>query len=733
MMVAENHPDIEPLMDLEDASLFINRELSWLQFNGRVLEEALDHRHPVLERVKFLAIFANNLDEFFMIRVSGLRRQLESGVLAGPPDGMTPSEQLAALRSELIPQLTAQMDCWQSDLSKALQEANLSVLSYQELKGKQKKLLRRHFKQEIFPALTPLAFDPGRPFPHIGNLSMNLAVLVNDPVRGERFARLKVPPAFPRLLKVPSEESADTYESLGLVETSNTFVWVEEVIAANLDLLFPGVEVKAAYPFRLTRDADVEIEEDEAADLSVAVEQGVGMRRFGTADRLEIDHEMPEWVRNVLAKNLRLAPYQVFTVEGPLGLADLMELTDVDRPDLKFEPFLPATTPAFRGAKDLFGVMRQQDVLTYHPYDSFGQVVELVRQAARDPKVLTIKQTLYRVGPNSPIVDALLEARENGRQVSVLVELKARFDEENNLGWARQLEKAGVHVVYGLVGLKTHCKLLLIVRRESSGIRRYVHMATGNYNPVTARIYTDFGFFTCDEDIAADVSELFNVLTGYAHQTSYRKLLVAPTTMREEFAARIEREIQRHREHGDGYLAFKMNALVDKRMIQALYRASQAGVKIDLQVRGICSLRPGIPGLSETIRVTSIVGRFLEHARIFYFRNGGDEEMLLGSADLMPRNLNRRVEVLFPVSGQPMKLIRDSVLFVHLMDNVQARQLHADGTYTRVQPGPNEELVDSQAWMLKHFSARTEDGITVALPYDPDPLDSPLPIGGFKD
>jgi polyphosphate kinase len=733
MMVAENQPTDTLISDLDDPSLFINRELSWLQFNGRVLEEALDHRHPLLERVKFLAIFANNLDEFFMIRVSGLRRQLQSGVLAGPPDGMTPSEQLAAIRRELLPQLAAQMDCWQSDLSKALREADLSVLSYDDLKGKQRKLLRRHFKREIFPALTPLAFDPGRPFPHIGNLSMNLAVLVNDPVRGERFARLKVPPAFPRLLKVPSEESADSYESLGLVETSNTFVWIEEVINANLDLLFPGVEVKAAYPFRLTRDADVEIEEDEAADLSVAVEQGVGMRRFGSADRLEIDHEMPEWVRNVLAQNLRLAPYQVFTVEGPIGLADLMELTDVDRPDLKFEPFLPATPPPFRGARDLMAVMRQQDVLTYHPYDSFAPIVELVRQAARDPKVLTIKQTLYRVGPNSPIVDALLEARENGRQVSVLVELKARFDEENNLGWARQLEKAGVHVVYGLVGLKTHCKLLLVVRREATGIRRYVHVATGNYNPVTARVYTDMGFFTCDEDIAADVSELFNTLTGYAHQTEYRKLLVAPTTMRDQVASRIEREVERHKQHGDGYLAFKMNALVDKRIIQALYSASQAGVRIDLQIRGICSLRPEVPGLSENIRVTSIVGRFLEHARIFYFRNGGEEEMLLGSADLMPRNLNRRVEVLFPVSRPVLDLIRDSVLFVHLQDNVQARQLLADNSYVRLQPGPAEEPLDSQSWMLKNFAARTEDGIGVAMPYDPDPSSSSKADSGFSD
>jgi polyphosphate kinase len=728
-MTAADHIQTPLVADLDDPSLFVNRELGWVQFNGRVLEEALDHRHPLLERVKFLSIFANNLDEFFMIRVSGLRRQLESGVLSAPPDGMTPSEQLAAIRGEVLPQLAAQMDCWHSDLCKALREADLAVLSYDELKGKQRKLLRRHYKREIFPALTPLAFDPGRPFPYITNLSMNLAVLINDPTRGERFARLKVPPAFPRLLKVPSEESADSYESLGLVDTSNTFVWIEEVIAANLDLLFPGVEVLAAYPFRLTRDADFEIEEDEASDLSVAVEQGVGMRRFGSADRLEIHHDMPEWVRSMLVKNLRLAPYQVFTIEGPLGLADLMQLTDVDRPDLKFETFLPATPPPFRGANDLFAVMRQQDVITYHPYDSFAPVVELVRQAARDPKVLTIKQTLYRVGPNSPIVDALLEARENGRQVSVLVELKARFDEENNLGWARQLEKAGVHVVYGLIGLKTHCKLLLIVRRESTGLRRYVHTATGNYNPVTARIYTDFGFFTCDPEIASDVSELFNVLTGYAHQTEYRKLVVAPSTMREEITARIEREVERHLQHRDGYLAFKMNALVDKRIIQALYRASQAGVKIDLQMRGICSLRPGVPGLSENIRVTSIVGRFLEHSRIFYFRNGGDEEMLLGSADLMPRNLNRRVEVLFPVSKQILTLIRDAVLFVHLNDNVQSRLLQPDDTYVRLQPGPDEEPLDSQAWMLENFATRTEDGIAGALPYEAAQWETP-PGGG---
>ncbi|GBE20749.1 MAG TPA: polyphosphate kinase 1 [Actinobacteria bacterium] len=704
----------EPLqhpIDLDDPSLFINRELSWLQFNGHVLEEALDKRHPLLERVKFLSIFASNLDEFFMLRVSGLRRQLESGVLEAPPDGMTPSEQLAEIRKTLIPQLDTHVDCYKNDLMPALAEAGLSVLPYDHLKRKQRKLLRRHFKRQIFPALTPLAFDPGRPFPHIANLSMNLAVLVNDSDRGELFARLKVPAVFPRLLRVPSEEKADSYENLGLVRSSNTFVWIEEVIAANLDMLFPGVEIVAAYPFRLTRDADVEIEEDEAADLSVAVERWVGRRRFGSADRLEIDQAMPEWVRSMLIKNLGLAPYQVFAFDGPLGLTNLMELTQVDRPDLKDEPFKPSIPPALAGADNVFAAIRQQNVILYHPYDSFMPVVDFLRQAARDPKVLAIKQTLYRIGSNSPIVDALLEAREDGRQVSVLVELKARFDEENNLGWARALEKAGVHVVYGLVGLKTHAKMTMVVRRESTGLRRYVHLGTGNYNLVTARVYSDFGLFTIDEDIAEDVSELFNVLTGYAHQTKYRKLLVAPTAMRTELLERIEREAERHRTYGDGYLAFKMNALVDKQIIQALYRASQAGVKIDLQVRGICALRPGIPGVSSTISVTSIVGRFLEHTRIYYFHNGGQEELFLGSADLMPRNLDRRVELLFPLEGADLILVRDAALAVHLKDTAQARILQTDGSYRRAEG----DGFDSQQWMLDNWGFRGSDsdpGIT---------------------
>ena len=691
-------------VDLDDPGLYINRELSWLEFNHRVIEEALDRRHPLLERVKFLAIFANNLDEFFMIRVSGLRRQLAAGALEAPPDGMTPAEQLAAIRRQLLPELARQYDCWRFDLLPKLREAGIRVLDFDELRSKQCKLLRKYFRQEIFPALTPLAFDPGHPFPHISNLSINLAVVLNDPVHGVRFARLKVPPAFPRLLRIPGEETADSYQNLGLSQpVSNNFVWIEDVVVANLDLLFPGMEVVAAYPFRVTRDADPEIEEDEAADLLAAIEQSVRMRHFGLAVRLEVDQTMPDRARDILVQNLGLAPYQVYTADGPIGMADLMELTDVDRPDLKDRPFQPSLPPAFSTDESIFSVIRRRDLLLYHPYDSFVPVIDFVRGAARDPDVLAIKQTLYRVGPNSPVVAALMEARENGKQVAVLVELKARFDEENNIVWARALEHAGVHVVYGLVGLKTHAKICMVVRRERDGIVRYVHLSTGNYNGVTARVYTDLGYFTSDPEIGADVSDLFNALTGYSHKAEYRKLLVAPGRMQQQIIDRIEREIERHRQTGDGYLAFKMNALVDKACIQALYRASQAGVKVDLQVRGICCLRPGVPGVSETITVTSIVGRFLEHTRIFYFRNGGDEEILLGSADLMPRNLYRRVEDLFPVKDPRLRdVLRDDILDVHLRDNVQARRLLPDDTYERVAPQPGEPELDSQLWMIEH-------------------------------
>jgi polyphosphate kinase len=690
---------------LDDPRLYLNREISWLQFNARVLEEALDTRHPLLERVKFLAIFANNLDEFFMIRVSGLRRQAVGRVLETPPDGMTPLEQLAAIRQTLMVQLAQQADCWQKDVLPKLHQAGVRVCRYDALGPRQQALLRQYFAHEIFPVLTPLAFDPAHPFPHISNLSLNLAVVVNDPPHGERFARVKVANVFPRLVRVPDEDQVEEYAVPGLTEVgANNFVWLEEVIAANLDLLFPGIEVLAVYPFRITRDADLEIKDDEASDLLTNVEEQVEMRHFGSVVRLEVDQAMPERIRDVLLHNLHLEAYQIYTEDGPLGLADAMELTRIDRPDLKDRPFIPTMPRPLSTKENLFTAIRREDLLLYHPYDSFMPVVDFVREAAHDPQVLAIKQTLYRVGVNSPIVDALMEARENGKQVAVLLELKARFDEENNIAWARALEDEGVHVVYGVLGLKTHAKMCLVVRREEQGIQRYVHMSTGNYNTITGRVYTDLSYFTCDPVIGADISDLFNALTGYSRQHTYRKLLVAPDSMRQEILRRIEREIARHRQHGDGYLAFKMNALVDKACIQALYRASHAGVPIDLQIRGICCLRPGLPGVSETITVTSIVGRFLEHARIYYFRNGGEEEVFLGSADLMPRNLDRRVELLFPVDAARWRqaIVRD-ILRVHLRDNVQARRLLPDGSYERLQPPPDEPALHSQNWLLEHW------------------------------
>lgn len=686
--------------NLGHRTYYFNRELSWLEFNRRVLEEALDQDAPLLERAKFLSIFGSNLDEFFMVRVSGLRSQLEAGTVAAPPDGMTPAEQLAAIHERLLPMLERQSRCWLDDVAPKLREAGIKILDYGELKSKQRKLLRRHFKSEIYPALTPLAFDPGHPFPHISNLSINLAVEVHDKNHGTRFARVKVPQIFGRLVRIPSEAKAGEYGRLGLHKSeSANFVWLEQVVAANLDLLFPGLEIVAAYPFRVTRDADFEIEEDEGADLMEAMQEVVGQRHFGSVVRLEVDRRMPRKVRKILTANLGgLAPYQIYEEKGPLGLAALMELTAVDRPDLKDTPFLPVVAPSLADEESVFSTLRQRDVLLHHPYDSFYPVVDFVREAAEDPDVVAIKITLYRVGPNSPIVAALRNARENGKQVAALVELKARFDEENNMVWARALEEAGVHVVYGLVGLKVHTKMALVVRREPEGMRRYVHLGTGNYNPVTAKIYTDLGYLTSDPALCADVSALFNSLTGYSTADSYRKLLVSPHSMRAQFLERIEREIEVHRREGGGRLIFKMNSLVDKACIRALYRASQEGVQIDLIVRGICCLRPGVERVSENIRVISIVGRFLEHARAYYFRNGGDEELLVGSADLMPRNLNGRVELLFPVEDPRLRdAIRDDVLGRQLRDNRQSRVLRPDGSYERRAPAKDEAELDSQA------------------------------------
>ena len=693
-----------PTYDLNDPGIFINREMSWLKFNWRVLEEAMDETHPLLERVKFLAIFASNLDEFFMVRVSGLRRQLAAGIQEAGNDNLSPAEQLMEIRKLLNSHLSRKIECWRSDILPKLHEAGIHVLDYDELQKNQKELMRKYFEQEIFPILTPLAFDPAHPFPHISNLSLNLAVIVKDPKLGERFARLKIPDSLPRLVPIPDEEQADEMTYSGLIKTkTNNFVWLEQVITSNLDMLFPGLKVGASFTFRITRDADLDLEEEEASDLLSSIEESVEMRYFGSAVRLEVDAATPERIRDILVRNLNIAPYLVYNMENPIGMKDLWELARIDRPDLKDPVFMPTVPRGILKNKSMFDSIKERDTLVYHPYDSFVPVLDFIREAAEDPDVFAIKQTLYRIGPNPPIVEILKQARRNGKQVAVLVELKARFDEENNIAWARTLEDEGVHVVYGLIGLKTHAKMSLVVRKEKSGIVRYVHMSTGNYNIITSRIYADIGYFTCNKDITMDISDLFNALTGYSRKEKYRKLLVAPKLLRTEFISRIDREIKAHEQKGNGCLAFKMNALVDKECIRALYRASQAGVKVDLNVRGICCLKPGVPGLSENIRVTSIVSRFLEHARIYYFRNGGDDEVLLGSADLMPRNLERRVEILFPVLDSRLKkMLVENILFTHLNDNVKARELLPDGNYERVMAPKGDDPLNSQQWLIEH-------------------------------
>jgi len=687
--------------DLNNPDLYINRELSWLEFNSRVLHEALDPGLPLLERVKFIAIFANNLDEFFMIRVSGVRRQVNSPKIKLPPDGLSPIEQLTKLRDRLS-RLLGQLDrCWNQDLLTKLADNQIMIHHYDQLTDQCKNDLSEYFSNAVYPILTPLAFDPGHPFPHISNLSINLAIIVEHPKTGEKFARLKVPDRLPRLIRIPTGTPYDG----SLPETGDglcEYVWLEEIIAANLDALFPGLRVKAAYPFRVTRNADVEIAEDEADDLLQAIKGVVEQRHFGFAIRLEVDNRMPEELLEILKENLSLDSYQVYRHNGPIGLSCLSQLYNLNRHELKETPFTPAVPSALKKKAGLFRKLRKRDILLYHPYDDFTPVVEFIQQAAVDPEVMAIKQTLYRVGPNSPVVRALKKARENGKQVSILIEIKARFDEQNNIEWAKELEEAGVNVVYGVVGLKTHCKACLIVRREPEGLVRYMHLSTGNYNPVTARVYTDLGYFSTDPVIADDVSSLFNSLTGYSGRTEYRKLLVAPDFLRTAIIERIDREIEKHRQDGQGRLFFKMNSLVDKECIKALYRASRAGVRVDLIIRGICCLRPGLPGTSENITVTSIVGRFLEHARVYYFRNGGDEEFLLGSADLMPRNLDRRVELLFPVTdAASRKLLREDILELQLRDNAKSWSLGPSGEYKKIIPAKDEKIVDSQAHCLR--------------------------------
>ncbi|MBL8061919.1 MAG: polyphosphate kinase 1 [Anaerolineales bacterium] len=691
-------------IDLTAPSLYINRELSLLEFQRRVLEEARDEENPLLERVKFLAIFGSNMDEFFMVRVSGIRKQVEANIMKLSEDGLTPREELAVIRKKAHELMQDAQQCFQRKLLPNLEKEGIHVLEYQKLSKSQKERADKYFTDVVYPILTPLALDPSHPFPHISNLSLNLAIVIRDKKGNEKFARLKVPDTLPRL--IPIKRSSGGERKDGTIPFHHYFVWIDQVIAANLGSLFPGLEVVAAHPFRIVRDADIEIQELEADDLLETMQQNIRKRKFGSVVQVAVYPTMPDGMRELLVENLEVTQNDVYTLTHPLGLVNLWQLyNSVERFDLKYLPYKQRTPKPLRflePTNNIFDVIRNENVLLHHPYESFLPVVEFLQTAARDPNVLAIKQTVYRVGSNAPVVEALLEAAEHGKQVAVLMELKARFDEESNIGWALALEKAGVHVVYGLVGLKTHCKVTMVVRKEGEGIRRYLHLATGNYNAVTSRIYEDIGMFTCDEDMGSDATDLFNYLTGYSTKKNYKKLLVAPVNLREQMEKLIRREIEHARAGNKARLIFKMNSLVDQDMIQLLYQASQVGVKIDLLVRGMCCLRPGIKGVSENIRVISIVGRYLEHSRIYYFNNNGNDEVYLGSADIMPRNLNHRVEVMFPVENKAqVRFLREKILEVYLKDNIRARILEADGTYKRAKPGPDEKHFDVQSHLMR--------------------------------
>ena len=689
--------------DARASDLFVNRELSLLQFQRRVLEEASDPANPLLERVRFLAIFGSNIDEMVMVRVAGLIMQRRAGVVDFSIDGRTPAETLAAVRKDLSDLQGQAHKIWREELQPALDAAGIHVLSLDQLNAKQRDVAQKIFQEEIFPVLTPQGYDPGHPFPHISSLSLNLAIQLRDPAGEDHFARLKVPALLPRI--VPLKRSSGGERRDGTVPHHHYFVWLEQLVAAHMDDLFPGMTILGTHAFRVVRDADIEIQELEAADLLETMTERVYERQFGAVVRLEIAADMSEETRRVLVNNLEADVKDIVQLPEPLGLGGLMQLAEVERFDLKYPPHVPSVPRAFRpetrDGQTIFDVIRQEDVLLHHPYESFDPVVEFLRTAARDDRVLAIKQTLYRVGRKAPVVRALLEARrEYRKQVTVLVELKARFDEESNIGWARMLEREGVHVVYGLVGLKTHAKTLLVVRRDEDRVRRYMHLGTGNYNAGTARVYEDFGLFTADEELGADVTDLFNYLTGYSALSNFRKLLVAPLNLRAKLTELIDREIEHAKAGQEAHVIVKCNSLVDESIIRRLYAASRAGVGVDLIVRGMCSLRPGLPGISENIRVRSIVGRFLEHSRVFCFHNAGKPKVYLGSADLMLRNLDHRVEVLFPVTSQPLvNRIRDRILASYLVDDTRARRMNPDGSYTRVHPG-NGKAIDSQAAFL---------------------------------
>ncbi len=676
------------------SQFFFNRELSLLEFHARVLEEALDDRNPLLERLKFLSIFSSNMDEFFMIRVSGLKEELEHSNIVSP-DGMTPAEQLAKTRERILGLMKEQARCLREDILPQLKDTGLSVVPFESLSRHEKENLKDYFMEKVFPILTPLAVDPSHPFPYISPLSVNIGLMVQAPSdvkfmgagKGvdSRFVRIKVPSLVPRLVPIG---------------TSGTrFVLLEELIEANIQELFPGMQPGPCHRFRVTRDADIEIREEEAQDLLSVIEEELRRRRFGAPVRLEVSPDMPPEMIEYLTSSLDIDRDDVYVFDGPLHLQDLMALYDVDRPDLKDAPFTPKVPSWYEEYDSIFDAIRERDRLLHHPYDTYEGVTGFINQAVDDPDVLAIKICLYRTGPDSPIPPALIRASEQGKQVTALIELKARFDEEHNIEWARKLDEAGVHVVYGILGLKTHGKCTLVVRREGETLRRYVHIASGNYNPTTSCTYTDLGMFTVDDAIGRDATELFNYLTGFSQQSEYRKLMVAPVNLREKLNALFDREIEHQRAGRPAHIIAKFNRLADLQVIEKLYEVSRAGVKVDLIVRGICMLRPGIPGLSENIRVRSVVGRFLEHSRVFWFSNDGDDQLYIGSADWMTRNLKHRIEVVAPVTDRHAKrYLRDVLLEAYLSDNTKARELQPDGRYVPIDRG--SEAFNSQTYFI---------------------------------
>jgi polyphosphate kinase len=676
------------------SQFFFNRELSLLEFNARVLEEALDNGNPLLERLKFLSIFASNMDEFFQIRVSGLKEELgDSNVVS--PDGLTPAEQLRKIRERVLVLMDEQARCLREDILPQLRTAGVSLIPYDSLSRHEKENLNHYFMEKVYPILTPLAVDPSHPFPYISPLSVNIGLMVQAPEDGtligrrkredSRFVRIKVPSVVPRLVPVGA--------------SGTRFVLLEEIIQANIQVLFPGMKPGACHFFRVTRDADIEIREEEAEDLLSQIQEELRRRRFGAPVRLEVSPGMPADMIEYLSASLDIEPDDVYVFDGPLHIQDLMDLFDVDRPDLKDAPFSPTMPSWYTEYDNIFDAIRERDRLLHHPYDSYDCVTGFINQAVEDPNVVAIKICLYRTGPESPIPPALIRAAEQGKQVTALIELKARFDEEHNIEWARKLDHAGVHVVYGILGLKTHGKLTLVVRREGETLRRYVHVASGNYNPTTSCTYTDLGMFTVDETIGRDATELFNYLTGFSQQDDYRTLMVAPIDLREKLNVLFDREIEHQREDKPAHIIAKFNRLADLQVVEKLYEASRAGVKIDLIVRGICMLRPGIPGLSENITVRSVVGRFLEHSRVFWFQNGGDDELYIGSADWMSRNLKHRIEVVAPVTDpQAKRYLRDVLLDAYLKDNTKARELQPDGRYAPFARGA--EPFDVQEYFI---------------------------------